>query len=145
MHDKESSFSGTYKTQVYPEGYKKFYLVRLPESVYMTLRMLGDRKLCSVICKDIIFDPGEGNGNLPQCSCLENPRDRGAWWAAIYGVAQSRTRLKQLSSSSSSNLWRNTVGHILFSWSQYKQVCNFYLLCLKCFTLLHCQWECKFV
>ena len=44
---------------------------------------------------------GEGNGNPLQCSCLENPRDRGAWWAAIYGVAQSRTRLKQLSSSSS--------------------------------------------
>ena len=43
---------------------------------------------------------GEGNGNPLQCSCLENPRDGGAWWAAIYGVAQSRTRLKQLSSSS---------------------------------------------
>ena len=39
---------------------------------------------------------GEGNGNPPQCSCLENPRDGRAWWAAIYGVAQSRTRLKQL-------------------------------------------------
>ena len=37
---------------------------------------------------------GEGNGNPLQCSCLENPRDRGAWWAAVYGVAQSRTRLK---------------------------------------------------
>ena len=36
----------------------------------------------------------EGNGNPPQCSCLENPRDGGAWWAAVYGVAQSRTRLK---------------------------------------------------
>ena len=45
---------------------------------------------------------GEGNGNPLQCSCLENPRDGGAWWAAIYGVAQSRTRLKWLSSSSSS-------------------------------------------
>ena len=45
---------------------------------------------------------GEGNGNPLQCSCLENPRDRGAWWAAIYGVAQSRTRLKRLSSSNSS-------------------------------------------
>ena len=45
---------------------------------------------------------GEGNGNPLQCSCLENPRDGGAWWAAIYGVAQSWTRLKQLSSSSSS-------------------------------------------
>ena len=44
---------------------------------------------------------GEGNGNPLQCSCLENPRDGGAWWAAIYGVAQSRTRLKRLSSSSS--------------------------------------------
>ena len=45
---------------------------------------------------------GEGNGNSLQCSCLENPRDGGAWWAAIYGVAQSRTQLKRLSSSSSS-------------------------------------------
>ena len=43
---------------------------------------------------------GEGNGNPLQCSCLENPRDRGAWWAAVYGVAQSQTRLKRLSSSS---------------------------------------------
>ena len=43
---------------------------------------------------------GEGNGNPLQCSCLENPRGGGAWWAAIYGVAQSRTRLKRLSSSS---------------------------------------------
>ena len=46
---------------------------------------------------------GEGNGNPLQCSCLENPRDWGAWWAAIHGVTQSQTRLKQLSSSSSSN------------------------------------------
>ena len=45
---------------------------------------------------------GEGNGNPRQCSCLENPRDGEAWWAAVYGVAQSWTRLKQLSSSSSS-------------------------------------------
>ena len=43
---------------------------------------------------------GEGNGNPLWCSCLENPRDSRAWWAAIYGVAQSRTRLKRLSSSS---------------------------------------------
>ena len=43
---------------------------------------------------------GEGNGNPLQCSCLENPRDRGACWVAVYGVAQSRTRLKRLSSSS---------------------------------------------
>ena len=46
---------------------------------------------------------GEGNGNPLQDSCLENPRDGGAWWAAVYGVAQSRTRLKRLSSSSSSD------------------------------------------
>ena len=42
-----------------------------------------------------------GNGNPLQCSCLENPRDGGAWWVAVYGVAQGRTRLKRLSSSSS--------------------------------------------
>ena len=47
---------------------------------------------------------GEGNGNPLQCSCLENPRDGGAWWAAVYGVAQSQTQLKRLSSSSSSSL-----------------------------------------
>ena len=47
---------------------------------------------------------GEGNGNPLQCSWLENPRDRGAWWAAVYGVAQTRTQLKQLSSSSSSSV-----------------------------------------
>ena len=46
---------------------------------------------------------GEGNGNPLQCSCLENPRDGGAWWADVYGVAQSRKRLKRLSSSSSSS------------------------------------------
>ena len=44
---------------------------------------------------------GEGNGNPLQCSCLENPRDGGAWWTAVYGVSQSRTQLKWLGSSSS--------------------------------------------
>ena len=48
---------------------------------------------------------GEGNGNPLQCSCLENPRDGGAWWAAVYGVAQSQIRLKCLSSSSQ---WNNS-------------------------------------
>ena len=47
---------------------------------------------------------GEGNGNPLQCSCLENPRDGGVWWAAVYGVTQSWTQLKWLSSSSSSTL-----------------------------------------
>ena len=54
----------------------------------------------------IHFSPsciGGGNDNPLQCCCLENPRDGGAWWAAIYGVAQSQTRLKRLSSSSSSS------------------------------------------
>ena len=51
---------------------------------------------------------GEGNGNPLQCSCLENPRDGGAWWAAVYGVTQSWTRLKRLSSSSSSS---SNAGH----------------------------------
>ena len=55
---------------------------------------------------------GEGNGNPLQCSCLENPRDGGAWWAAVYGVAQSRTWLKQLSSSSSSSSSRNLFKKI---------------------------------
>ena len=49
---------------------------------------------------------GEGNGNRLQCSCLENPRDGGAWWAAVYGVAQSQTRLKRLSSSSSRQVYK---------------------------------------
>ena len=57
---------------------------------------------------------GEGNGNPLQYSCLENPRDGGAWWLAIYGVAQSWTRLKRLSSSSSDYItssWRLAEGH----------------------------------
>ena len=73
---------------------------------------------------------GEGNGNPLQCSCLENPRDGGAWWAAIYGVAQSRTRLKQFSSSSSSggkgtfwlrNLRKEEIvfGQILWEWVRF--------------------------
>ena len=55
---------------------------------------------------------GEGNGNPLQCSCLENPRDRGAWWATVYGVAQSRTRLKRLSSSSRGQIcgWQRVGG-----------------------------------
>ena len=62
---------------------------------------------------------GEGNGNPLQCSCLENPRDGGAWWAAIYGVAQSRTRLKRLSSSSSKQHYQpaRSNGHLLVLYS----------------------------
>ena len=62
----------------------------------------------------IMLSDGEGNGNPLQYSCLENPRDRGAWWAAIYGVAQSRTRLKQLSSSRMfSDIRQSTVCYLI--------------------------------
>ena len=61
---------------------------------------------------------GEGNGNPLQCSCLENPRDGGAWWAAVYGVTQSRTRLKQLSSS------KPNKGYFSFTKHQYQVVCS---------------------
>ena len=61
---------------------------------------------------------GEGNGNPLQCSCLENPRDRRAWWAAVYGVAW--TRLKRLSSSSSSEaqgvLSVSITEHLRIKW-----------------------------
>ena len=56
--------------------------------------------ICVRIWRRVESVSGEGNGNPLQYSCLENSRDGGAWWAAIYGVAQSRTRLKRLSSSS---------------------------------------------
>ena len=59
---------------------------------------------------------GEGNGNPLQCSCLENPRDGGAWWAAVYGVAQGQTWLKWLSSSSSS---KYTWCHWTAYWEMY--------------------------
>ena len=61
---------------------------------------------------------GEGNGTPLQYSCLENPRDGGAWWAAVCGVAQSRTRLTRLSSSSNRALCSETGLNVLFS------ICN---------------------
>ena len=54
---------------------------------------------------------GEANGNPLQCSCLENTRDGAAWWAAVYGVSQSRTRLKHLSSSRSKVLEKEMATH----------------------------------
>ena len=57
---------------------------------------------------------GEGNGSPLQCSCLENPRDGGAWWAAVYGVSQSQTRLKRLSSSNSSKIYIFII-HLLWT------------------------------
>ena len=61
---------------------------------------------------------GEGNGNPLQCSCLENPMDRGAWWAAVYGVVQSWTRLKRLSSSRLVITFLPRSKRILISWLQ---------------------------
>ena len=60
---------------------------------------------------------GEGNGNPLQCSCLENPRDGGAWWAAVYGVTWNWTRLKRLSSSSS-----RVVQCGDLKWAQYTEM-----------------------
>ena len=83
---------------------------------------------------------GEGNGNPLQCSCLENPRDGGAWWAAVYGVAQSQTWLKRLSSSSTGEgngnplqcsclenprdrgAWWASVYGVAKSWTRLKQL-----------------------
>ena len=64
---------------------------------------------------------GEGNGNPLQCSCLENPRDGGAWWAAVYGVTQSRTRLKRLSSNLSSSSSNPLPSHQ--KWSRLELRC----------------------
>ena len=55
---------------------------------------------------------GEGDGNPLQCSCLENTKDGGAWWTAVYGVAQSQTWVKRLSSSSST-LWLPSLHFLL--------------------------------
>ena len=65
---------------------------------------------------------GEGNGNPLQYSCLENPRDEGAWWAAVYGVAQGGTRLKWLSSSSSIEI--QNIYLLVRKTEVYIQICN---------------------
>ena len=64
----------------------------------------------SIYLLNVIY--GGGNGNPLQCSCLENPRDGGAWWAAVYGVAQSRIQLKRLSSRSSSSIDVETLVYV---------------------------------
>ena len=72
--------------------------------------MLYSRFPLAIYCTHGSVYIGEGNGTPLQCSCLENPRDGGAWWAAVYEVAQSRTRLKRLSSrSSSSSVYMSTL------------------------------------
>ena len=72
---------------------------------------------------------GEGNGNPLQCSCLENPRDRGAWWAAVCGVTQSWTRLKRLNSSSSSS---SILIHGIHCRLSAQELTFIIYLCFKC-------------
>ena len=81
-------------------------------------------------CTNMYYVYGEGNGNPLQYSCLENPVDRGAWWAAVYGVTQSQTRLKRLTSSSSS--------------SMYKHMCEYvYILGVKVYVCIY-MYECNY-
>ena len=80
-----------WKTQQWPQDWKR--------SVFISIPKKGNAKECSNYCTVALISR---NGNPLQCSCLENPRDGGAWWAAVYGVAQSPTRLKRLSSISMS-------------------------------------------
>ena len=83
-----------------------------------------------------------GNGTPLWCSCLENPRNVGAWWAAIYGVAQSRTRLKRLSSSSSSSRavqsqWLASMEHLLCRLHGYVHTINSPLLTIMLWSRHH--------
>ena len=85
---------------------------------------------------------GEGNGSPLQCSCLENPRDGGAWWASVYGVAQDGIRLKQLSSSSSRVLWKRKLCYcLLLMYSHCPYSCA---LSLVCFYDTHSTHTCKY-
>ena len=88
---------------------------QIPLPFFFTLNIIFIRKV-KIFIKMKLNPPSklfrEGNGSALQRSCLENPVDRGAWWAAVYGVAQSRTRLKRLSSSSSSKLFDNFKKYI---------------------------------
>ena len=83
----------------------------------------------------------EGNGTPLQYSCLENPMDGGAWWAAVYGVAQSWTRLKQLSSSSSSRYERRPQEEVS-SWTKrlVRQVWSRDLLTYKAWSSDNIEW-----
>ena len=74
---------------------------------------------------------GEGNGNPLQCSCLENPRDEGAWWDAVSGVAQNRTWLKRLSSSNSSSILESWSGRFANAWLFLLNSYLYFSLCLK--------------
>ena len=92
--------------------YCNFFFLSLPTTPVLWGRNCGgsDGKESAYNSGDLGSIPGsgsspaEGNGNPLQCSCLENPRDGGAWWAAIHGVAQSQTRLKRPSSGAAEQL-----------------------------------------
>ena len=78
---------------------------------------------------------GEGNGKPLQCSCLENPRDGGAWWAAVSGVAQSRTQLKRLSSSSKGkavSLSFTGVIHVITTPAHHSSIFTVWFMFLFC-------------
>ena len=83
----------------------------------------------------------EGNGNPLQCSCLENPRDGGAWWAPVYRVAQSQTRLKWLSSSSSSMHIHTFFSNILFSYGWLNRAAMLYELVAQLVNCLSAMQE----
>ena len=101
-----------WKTQQWPWDWKRSVFIPIPKK--------GNAKECSNYRTiALISCIGEGNGNPLQCSCLENPRDGGAWWAAVHGVAKSQTRLsdftftfhfhaleKELATHSSILAWR---------------------------------------
>ena len=78
---------------------------------------------------------GEGNGNPLQCSCLENCSDRGAWWAAVYGITQSRTRLKRLSSSRLVITFLPRSKRLLSSWLQSQSAVIWEPQKIKCDTV----------
>ena len=80
---------------------------------------------------------GEGNGNPLQCSCLENPRDGGAWWAAVYGVVRSRTQLKRRSSSSGSSPSLNRFHPIKSGAPSVVSLKNFFYLLFLCLATSH--------
>ena len=85
---------------------------------------------------------GEGNGNPLQCSCLENPRDGGAWWAAVFRVAQSRTRLKRFSSSSSSSKYKWAPFRVLPPLIKMTQVSKYIEIMTVILTqCIICQYE----
>ena len=83
---------------------------------------------------------GEGNDNPLQCSCLDNPRDRGAWWASVNGVAQSWIRLKQLSSLSHIPFLMVLVFNLSHSVESYLKNKNFYCLGKK-HHKTDCDWK----